>query len=139
MESRKSLVEGKEEESPVRIVKLWDLLDVSKHRYVIPSYQRGYSWGDDQIKDLWDDIQHAEGKSYFLGQISVKPFGKASPRFFRELYTIYHVVFLSCHDLLNLNLSFSSCFVGVSSVPFSSFPLFCASILLTLLLKSSVV
>jgi len=22
----------------------------------IPDYQRGYAWGDDQLKDFWDDL-----------------------------------------------------------------------------------
>lgn len=38
--------------------------------YQIPDYQRPFSWGDDQIETLWDDIYDAmvEGdESYFLG------------------------------------------------------------------------
>ena len=40
--------------------------------YQIPDYQRSYSWGDEQIEQLWDDIYSAmeeEDESYFLGPI----------------------------------------------------------------------
>lgn len=42
--------------------------------YEVPDYQRPYSWEDDQIQDLWDDIYvaYSEGrKVYFLGSIIV--------------------------------------------------------------------
>jgi len=38
--------------------------------YQIPDYQRPYSWNDEQIEQLWDDIYSAmetNGESYFLG------------------------------------------------------------------------
>lgn len=40
--------------------------------YSIPNYQRPYSWTDEQIERLWDDISSAEREkmnSYFLGPI----------------------------------------------------------------------
>lgn len=40
--------------------------------YYVPSYQRPYSWEDEQIEQLWDDINDAirdEIQSYFLGPI----------------------------------------------------------------------
>ncbi|UQS87286.1 DUF262 domain-containing protein [Nicoliella spurrieriana] len=42
------------------------------NRYRIPSYQRGYSWGIDQITDLWDDlieVANGERDSHFFGQL----------------------------------------------------------------------
>jgi len=38
--------------------------------YQVPDYQRPYSWGDEQVEQLWDDIYSAmesRDESYFLG------------------------------------------------------------------------
>jgi uncharacterized protein with ParB-like and HNH nuclease domain len=48
--------------------------------YLIPNYQRPYSWGDDQIEQLWDDlmdsmepiIQREYPIRIFLGPIILK-------------------------------------------------------------------
>ena len=39
--------------------------------YVIPMYQRPYSWGFDQLYELYKDLMGAynEGESYFIGNI----------------------------------------------------------------------
>ena len=47
-------------------------LFANDNRYIIPSYQRHYSWTMEQCKQLYDDVLDAfEGKidSYFLGNI----------------------------------------------------------------------
>ncbi|MFC3563562.1 DUF262 domain-containing protein [Pedobacter jamesrossensis] len=44
--------------------------------YQIPRYQRPYSWGDDQLEKLWDDLIEAKENdpNYFLGSvITAKP------------------------------------------------------------------
>lgn len=44
--------------------------------YQIPRYQRPYSWGDDQLEKLWDDLLEAKENdpNYFLGSvITAKP------------------------------------------------------------------
>ncbi|MFN4247375.1 MAG: DUF262 domain-containing protein [Flavipsychrobacter sp.] len=44
--------------------------------YQIPRYQRPYSWGDDEINKLWDDLREAQETepNYFLGSvITAKP------------------------------------------------------------------
>lgn len=45
--------------------------------YQIPRYQRPYSWGDDQLEKLWDDLIEAQitgEPNYFLGSvITAKP------------------------------------------------------------------
>lgn len=45
--------------------------------YQIPRYQRPYSWGDDQLTKLWEDLQEARQNNepnYFLGSvITAKP------------------------------------------------------------------
>jgi len=39
--------------------------------YQIPRYQRAYSWGDDQLEKLWDDLIEAKENdpNYFLGSV----------------------------------------------------------------------
>ncbi|MFT3844081.1 MAG: DUF262 domain-containing protein [Lacibacter sp.] len=44
--------------------------------YQIPRYQRPYSWGEDQLSKLWDDLREAQQfePNYFLGSIiTAKP------------------------------------------------------------------
>ena len=54
-----------------------DLLD-GKHRFVIPSFQRGYRWEEKQVTDLLEDIKqfanddNAKSDSYFLQPVVVK-------------------------------------------------------------------
>ena len=31
--------------------------------FVIPDYQRGYSWGDKQLQDLWEDLDNMPANS----------------------------------------------------------------------------
>ncbi len=40
--------------------------------YQIPDYQRPYSWGDEQVEQLWDDLcsaMESDDESYFLGPV----------------------------------------------------------------------
>ncbi|AKP64981.1 type I restriction-modification system protein [Levilactobacillus koreensis JCM 16448] len=41
-----------------------------RSRYVIPSYQRGYSWNIDNIEELFDDILN-EDEKYYIGNLLV--------------------------------------------------------------------
>jgi uncharacterized protein with ParB-like and HNH nuclease domain len=44
--------------------------------YQVPDYQRPYSWGDDEIEKLWEDIYSAfsnKEKVYFLGPLILAP------------------------------------------------------------------
>ena len=60
-----------------------DLLD-GKHRFVIPSFQRGYRWEEKQVLDLLEDIKQfanddsVKSDSYFLQPVVVKAVTKAS-------------------------------------------------------------
>lgn len=48
------------------------LTDLISTRYFsVPRYQRSYAWGDDQVRDFWNDMQTAikYGGDYFLGNI----------------------------------------------------------------------
>lgn len=56
-------------------------LSDSDSLYQIPRYQRPYSWGDDQLEKLWDDLIEAYDttSNYFLGSvITAKPDGGGS-------------------------------------------------------------
>ncbi|MHA8110405.1 DUF262 domain-containing protein [Lactobacillaceae bacterium Melli_B4] len=44
----------------------------TENNYRIPVYQRGYSWGNDQVLDLWEDLMevvNGEQDSHFFGQL----------------------------------------------------------------------
>ncbi|MFZ2560281.1 MAG: DUF262 domain-containing HNH endonuclease family protein [Candidatus Nanoperiomorbaceae bacterium] len=46
------------------------LLSTESEQFVIPAYQRRYSWQDRQVKELFDDINHLEGgETHLLGSI----------------------------------------------------------------------
>ena len=46
-------------------------LFTGREQYIIPPYQRPYSWGEDQCQQLYEDIVAAfnEKNDYFLGNI----------------------------------------------------------------------
>jgi len=43
----------------------------SDNQYVIPSYQRRYSWGDKQVQELWHDLRNIEDteQDHFFGTV----------------------------------------------------------------------
>jgi len=42
------------------------------YRYTVPDYQRQYSWGEEQWRALWEDLQALEdGQTHFLGSVVV--------------------------------------------------------------------
>lgn len=43
----------------------------SDNQYVIPSYQRRYSWGDKQVQELWQDLRNIEDteQDHFFGTV----------------------------------------------------------------------
>ena len=41
-------------------------------RFWVPSYQRGYRWGDDQVRRLLQDIWDSKGEAYYLQPVVVK-------------------------------------------------------------------
>ena len=45
------------------------LLDSSY--FYIPRFQRPYSWEDENILDLWDDIISSQSAEYFIGSMVV--------------------------------------------------------------------
>lgn len=46
--------------------------DFLSDTYLIPDYQREYSWGKEELEDLWDDLIYIENNTddkHFFGQI----------------------------------------------------------------------
>ena len=58
--------------------KLQSLTEIFNQRiFRIPDFQRGYSWGDDQLTDFWDDLQNLkEDRVHYTGLITVKPMAR---------------------------------------------------------------
>ncbi len=56
-------------------MELQDLQSIFNERiFRVPDYQRGYSWGEKQLNDLWRDISNLEGeKIHYTGLLSVDP------------------------------------------------------------------
>lgn len=44
-----------------------------KGSFFVPDYQRGYRWGEDEVRRLLDDIQEAGTSTYYLQPVVVKP------------------------------------------------------------------
>lgn len=44
-------------------------------RFYVPAYQRGYRWGEDEVRKLLDDIWESRDRSYYLQPVVVKKFG----------------------------------------------------------------
>lgn len=44
--------------------------------FSIPRFQRPYSWEDENIQELWDDVMSARGEDYFIGSMVVYREGK---------------------------------------------------------------
>lgn len=49
---------------------------LSGRYFSIPRFQRPYSWTDENIQDLWDDVMAARGEDYFIGSMVVYREGK---------------------------------------------------------------
>lgn len=48
--------------------------DFLSDTYLIPDYQREYSWGKEELEDLWDDLIYIENNindKHFFGQVVV--------------------------------------------------------------------
>ncbi len=49
---------------------------LSGRYFSIPRFQRPYSWDDENIQDLWDDVISSKGEDYFIGSMVVFKQGK---------------------------------------------------------------
>ena len=47
--------------------------------FFVPDYQRGYRWGEDEVRRLLDDIKDAGGSDYYLQPVVVKPMDAGLP------------------------------------------------------------
>lgn len=53
------------------VLDLWDFF--AGNSFEIPGYQRGYSWGQKELADLWDDIALlSDGKRHYMGVLTLK-------------------------------------------------------------------
>jgi hypothetical protein len=53
--------------------KLKSLSDIFRDnvKYIIPDYQRGYSWGIEQLNDLWEDLENlVDGRFHYTGMFT---------------------------------------------------------------------
>ena len=51
---------------------VYTLSKAERHKFVIPTYQRPYVWGDEQINKLFDDFLNSyreKEKQYFIGTV----------------------------------------------------------------------
>ena len=46
--------------------------------FFVPDYQRGYRWGEDEVRRLLDDIKEAGASDYYLQPVVVKPMASGS-------------------------------------------------------------
>ena len=55
--------------------KLQSLSEIFNNKlFRIPDFQRGYSWGESQLQDCWDDIQNlSSNKIHYIGLLTVEP------------------------------------------------------------------
>ena len=47
------------------------IIDIFSDKYIVPIYQRKYSWTDKEIEQLLEDIIYNENNKYFLGTLTV--------------------------------------------------------------------
>ena len=58
-----------------QIYSLEDLFD--KRIFRIPDYQRGYSWGNQQLVEFWEDLSNlSRDRFHYTGMISLKRLDK---------------------------------------------------------------
>ncbi len=43
--------------------------------YIIPDYQRGYTWDMQQLADFWEDLLNIENTYHYMGVLSLKESG----------------------------------------------------------------
>jgi len=73
------------------LVTLGEFLD--KKIFRIPYYQRNYSWEEEQLIDLWDDLNFLKkGKRHYFGTILIKDIEENKKVSDLQTYNIYEVI-----------------------------------------------
>ena len=54
------------------MVDMTELLGNSRE-YIVPPFQRGYSWGEDEWTELWEDIGQMGAGTHYMGYIVLQP------------------------------------------------------------------
>lgn len=92
--------------TPINVVQLLD----GKHKFVIPSFQRGYRWQKRQVEDLLNDLKNFvrsedTQKSYFLQPLVVKkmPVGKYEVLDGQQRLTTLLLILKRTLDYLRIN------------------------------------
>lgn len=84
--------------------------DVAEEFWV-PAYQRGYRWGEHEVRRLLDDIWESTGSPYYLQPVVVKemPDGRWELIDGQQRLTTLYLIFayMSCEALQNTSASFS--------------------------------
>lgn len=63
---------------------------INNNFFAIPDYQRGYSWGDDQLDDLWRDLSWMRSeKNHYTGSLTIK---NSPPGLYFDKKTSYGVL-----------------------------------------------
>lgn len=53
---------------------LSDIFSRDNVKFIIPDYQRGYSWGPQQLEDLWEDLENmTQGTTHYTGMFTFCP------------------------------------------------------------------
>lgn len=47
-------------------VKFGEFVGSPNRLFIVPAYQRAYSWGEDQWRQFVDDLKEAQGEYYWL-------------------------------------------------------------------------
>ena len=98
------------------------------NRFIIPAYQRKYSWGFEQRKALWDDIAENLSLKHFIGTLCFKKVENAED-LFSDIYEIIDgqqritTLFITLNVLIEkiedktLKAGFESLFMGSLDTP----------------------
>lgn len=70
-------------------VKVQDFVGGIKKAFIIPPYQRNYAWGEDQCRELYEDIKNCveTGRSHYIGNV-VYYLGENSGGSFQEMILV---------------------------------------------------
>src|SRR5207248_8787629 len=62
----------------------------NKRIFRIPDYQRGYAWGEKELRDFWQDLDRIpEGRNHYTGQLTLESVAKeAWQRWDEDLWLI---------------------------------------------------
>lgn len=72
------------------------LLSPHKKCYTVPPYQRGYAWETQQVEELWNDLEAADGGQHFLGSIVLQFASESEPQIIDGQQRLATITVLLC-------------------------------------------